>query len=148
MPSGGKRKGAGRPEGTQNASTKARALKFERFVAKVFHEYDDVVRAQLDLAKGLHVMFAREWETKNNVRARTGKFKRVSGVKDIETILNGDAKPGEDYHYISLQDPDGAMLANIMDRLHGKPSQGVDITGTGPDGAIKVEVHHHFAVTP
>lgn len=130
MANGGKRPGAGRKKGGKNQKTIEKEIALKRYESRIIDELDPLIQAQLDVAKGVTVMMAREWERKNGKRARTGKFVRVTAVYDIEQLLNGDGENGEDYYYISTLNPDGKVLENLMNRVFGKPKESLELDFT------------------
>lgn len=113
-------------------------LALDTWRARMEAQLDPLITAQLDLARGTMVMFARE----SINGERKGRFVRVTSAGEIETLLNGDDENGSDYYYVSTQDPDGRMLIDIMNRLTGKPRESLEVTGT--DGG-PIKIHHHYA---
>lgn len=130
MPRGGKRPGAGKPKGYKHRKTIEKDTAREHFVQRVITEWDPLIDAQLDLAKGLTVMFARDWETdkKTGRRARTGRFVRVTRPEEMVDLLNNSVD-GEDYYRLAAKDADGRMLIELNTRVMGKPPEHVEHSG-------------------
>jgi hypothetical protein len=123
MPRGGKRPGAGKPPGPHQATIEKR-IWLEEYRAAIAAELPALIKAQLDLSKGVYHMMGRNPD---------GTWARVTDPEIMLKVLNS----GEQFYEIRAQNPDGRALADIFDRLMGKPAQAV----TGEDGG---PVEHVF----
>jgi hypothetical protein len=131
---GGERPGAGRPKGSKNAKTLEREEAKRYLSETVRAEIAPLVRAHLEVAKGLVCMYAK---------GPFGQWVRVKDPAQIETMLNTANKVmGEDYYLLTAKDPDARALKDIIDREFGKAVEPVELTGK--DGG-PVHIHHHFA---
>lgn len=120
---GGARAGAGRPKGRKNAATLERDEARKYLSERVRAEITPLVRAHLEVAKGLVCMFAK---------GAFGQWVRVKDPEQIETMLNTANKVmGEDYYLLTAKDPDPRALKDIMDREFGKAAESVELTGKG-----------------
>lgn len=133
MPRGGSRPGAGKPKGYKHKGTIEKATVKARFEKRIETEWDPIIDAELDVAKGLVLMFARDFETdkKTGKRERTGRFVRITSEAEIEELLSGDGQAGEDYYRICTQNPDPRMLIEFNTRMMGKPVELHQIAGEG-----------------
>jgi hypothetical protein len=123
MPQGGKRPGAGKPKGYKHAHTLEREAARKHMEERILSELDPLINAQFDLAKGLMLMFSRE---KDKDGKRTGKIYRVVDAGEIAELLGSDGENGTDYYYLSVKDPDGKVLENLMSRVFGRAKETVE----------------------
>lgn len=130
MPRGGARAGAGKPKGYKHKQTLAKATALEHFRQRIEAEWDPLIDAELDIAKGLTVMFAREFEMNKTTgkRARTGRFVRIEHAVEIADLLNIGVE-GDDYYRITAVDPDVRMLVELNARVMGKVPESLAVTG-------------------
>lgn len=122
MPRGGKRDGAGRKEGTKNASTYTKEQAREALRQIVLREMQDLTAAQIAHAKGLKYLVARE--------KGTGKFTRLTQAQ-TEAILAGET---DQFAFIEVweKDPSVQAFTDLMNRALDKPKeqeQEVEIKG-------------------
>jgi predicted cupin superfamily sugar epimerase len=112
MPRGGEREGAGRPVGSQNASTYTKEQAREALRQIVLGKMQELVDAQMANATGLKYLVARQ---------KNGKFERVS-QKEVEAIL-----AGEDQDRVTLEvwekDPSVQAFTDLMNRALDKPKE-------------------------
>lgn len=123
MPRGGKRPGAGRPEGSKNASTVARealAVEMQAYIAK---QMPRMLKAQVEAACGVAHLF---------LRAEDGTFSKApEGMTagQILAVLNGDANR----YFIATKDPNTQAFNTLSAYGAGKPTeppQQVEVDGT------------------
>lgn len=99
-----------------------------RLVEKLEKEFDPVVDSQIDLAKGITVVVAREKELKDGVLKRTGKWYVVSNSEELLELLNGSGV-GEDYYKIVTKEPSEKAAAYLLDQAMGKSTQTIETPG-------------------
>lgn len=116
---GGYRPGAGRPRGSTNALTRKADKKEKTIKERVLKNVDDLVNAQLTLAKGVHYLY--EIKMRNIGGRRKPEHILVTDPKRIKKFLDGELE-GE-YCYITADKPDGRMIDSLLDRAFGKASQ-------------------------
>ncbi len=110
---GGKRPGAGRPAGSQNALTIAKQVLRERLRAKVAAELEPLIDAQIANARGLKYLVARD--------PKTGKFERIAeGQVDGERIIE-----------VWEKDPCVQAFTDLMNRTVDKPIEPVEMELSG-----------------
>lgn len=114
MGHGGKRAGAGKPKGQVSAHRRAKLASTKLFEQRIMKELQPLIRSQFNLAHGVMVMFAKG-------AGKDAKFAKVTSQPQIEQLINGKGENGEDYYYLSTQEPDGRMLDSLMNRICGKP---------------------------
>lgn len=142
MPRGGKRPGAGKPKGYKHKQTLAKATSREHFVKRIEAEWDPLIDAELEVAKGRTIMLARAFETaKDGTVRRTGKFERVTNPAEMAELLN-KGESGEDYYRLVAVPADSRMLIELNARIMGKVAE--QVTHTGADGG-PIEIHHHYS---
>jgi len=81
----------------------------------------DVLEAQLDTAKGVQHMMAKD--------SKTGQWIQVTDPAVMLACLNS----GESFYKIVAQNPNVQAQKDIFDRLMDQPARQIDIAG--PDGA-------------
>jgi hypothetical protein len=126
MPRGGARPGAGKPKGYKHAHTIEKDIARKHLETRVIAEWDNLIDAQLQIAKGVTVMFARERQTVDGVELRSGRWYRVTDANEAEQLLN-ESEEGASWIRITVKDPDGKMLTNLTDRVTGKVVETIDV---------------------
>ena len=116
MPRGGKRAGAGRPLGSIEGSTIAKAEAREFIRALVRPELEPIVRAQIEHAKRVHYMVLRHGDGTNT---------RATDVKQLDAALAvGDAA-----FKIFTQAPNVQAFTAVTERAFDKPTEHHELTG-------------------
>lgn len=117
MPRGGKRPGAGRPNGSKEAGTLAKEEARAALRARVIAEMGPLVDAQIANAKGLSFLMVRE--------KTTGKFLRV-GKGAAEKL-----DPEQEIIEVWEKDPSVQAFTDLMNRTIDKPVEQVlaDVKG-------------------
>lgn len=134
---GGARKGAGRPKGSMDKSTKERLAIRKRFEDRIHHNADVLLNAALNKALGETYLMKKVTE-----RDSKGKVLRVyhEVVTDQQTIidyldgeLEGNTPLNEEYDdtwfYMSTKPVDMVAVKELYDRAFGKPLQKNELTG-------------------
>jgi len=144
---GGKREGAGRPEGSKNQDTIEEREALRKFKARVRMRVGRLFNAQVSLAEGLQFMIRRE--PVRNKKGNIVKYEHtiVEDENEIcmaldEGVVHGQGKDIDgNYYYISVKAPDLKAIDSMMDRTFGKAPQSLDLTSQGEriDGYV-VEV--------
>lgn len=100
----------------------------EEFKAKFEKVFGKITDKMLDLAEGIQVCIARDWEYKDGQRHRTGRWKQITNPDEIIELLNGTDDGEEDsYHMIYTKDPNTDMIKYISDQLMGKAPQKLNV---------------------
>lgn len=127
MPRGGRRPHAGRKKGSKEKSTLAKLTALEIFRRRAEAELNPLITAQLETAKGLFHFLAKT----------EAGYVRVTDPAIIDRYLAiGDG------FKIAQQDPDVRALKDTFDRVCGKPTEHVAVTGT-MDHRVQV-FHKHL----
>lgn len=145
MSSGGARPGAGKPKGSKHKKTIEREIALKELQQRILEEIRPLLRAQLDTAKGLTVMFQRK-KLKNHKTGkyeRTGEMVRVQDLNRIEELLEGDCT-GDDWYYITTKDPNVKALEDLFNRVFGKPKESIELAGSLPSNIIINVVNEEF----
>lgn len=127
---GGFRPGAGRPVGALSKTTIEQKIAKQLLVQRVLRSQDRLINAQMSLAQGCSFLYVIKVETVNGIKRK----ERPQLVKDqylIESYLAGDLEDKEDYYFITTEKPDTRALDSLLDRVHGKANQSVDLTTKG-----------------
>ena len=117
---GGKRAGAGRPEGTKEPQTLEKALMRARLREMVNAAFTPLVEAQIANAQGIKYLVARD---------KSGKFNRIS-EEELKAILDGQ---DSDRVVIEVWDKDPSVQAfsDLMNRAIDKPIEPVEVEHSG-----------------
>lgn len=125
---GGKRSGAGRPEGTKNPETLEREKVAEEIRLRILKSASKLLDSQMNLAQGVQMLY-KIIKDKNG---KKNKPELVTSQYEIEEYLAG-AKDGskEEYYFITTERPDNRALDSLFDRTFGKAIQNLDIKSDG-----------------
>lgn len=123
---GGKRPGAGRPQKATSPIELERALIKKTMDQRIMRSTDRLINAQISIASGLSFLYVIRKDEK-------GKEKRPELVEDQETIeaylageLEGD--PSQ-YYYITTKEPQNIAIDSLINRVHGKPTESIELSG-------------------
>ena len=94
---GGKREGAGRPQGTKNGNTLEKAQARELVRQMITERLEPMIKAQIANACGVQHFFLRD--------PSTGQFKRITDPDEIETALNAENDGEGSTYWIFRKDP-------------------------------------------
>ena len=125
MPRGGKREGAGRPEGAKSASTISKEQAREALRAIVMQHMGEMTQAQIQHAKGINHFILRD--------PVTGKFERLTDPDQIVAALNAEGAEEGSTYYIHTKDPSVQAYTDLMNRALDKPKeqeQVINLTGS------------------
>ena len=124
---GGKRPGAGRPPGALNKKTKEDRLQEEAMINKIKEHADELIQAQLLLAKGASYVYRidEEKDAKGNVKKREHVL--VTDPEEILRYLNDETE--DEYYYISTHAPNATAIKDTLDRAYGKAAQSLNVKG-------------------
>lgn len=136
MPSGGKRRGAGRPKGSTgpHAVTRAKQIIEEEFRAYMLREKEALWRAQRERALGVFVLVVQTDEG----------YVRVTDPDHIAEIVAQPNVRGKTAWLIEAHAPDVPLAKEINNRLMGVPTQSVEV-GTADGAALPVRIVHQQA---
>jgi hypothetical protein len=115
MPRGGKRPGAGAKKGALNCYTAEKNLLRQQARNLIGPEMPSMIAAQVAHARGLSYLVYRDKET--------GKFERVKAIEDVDQ--------DRDAIEVWEKDPSVQAFTDLMNRLLDKPSEHVELTGSG-----------------
>jgi hypothetical protein len=120
---GGRRPGAGRKPGPLK-QTVLRLRQLERFRERVYQQFDPLIQAQLELAKGAFVMV---------VKTEAG-YVEAKTEKQIKAALAA----GPDTYRIMAKEPDVRALKDCWDRALGPPQLTVGVEHSTPEGGLTI----------
>ena len=123
MQNGGRRPGAGRPKGAKNKSTLDKEIARALVQKRVWEHLQPLVDAQIENAKGLSYLVARN--------KKTGKFERV-------TTAMLESRDAEFHETIEVweKEPSVAAFADLLNRANDKPAEQMKVTGPD-DGPVE-----------
>jgi hypothetical protein len=122
MPRGGARPGAGRPKGSIEPKRIEKEEARARLRALVMARLDPLVQAQIDNAKGIKYLVARE--------KKSGKFRRLT---EAQALLQVGGEEANDLEIIEVweKDPSVQAFTDLMNRTIDKPVEQVTAEVTG-----------------
>lgn len=125
---GGKRDGAGRPEGSQNKNTIEDKIVKEEFRQRVLKNMNVLINSQMSLAQGCQLLF----KVKKSKKGENAKPELVTRQSEIEDYLAGEYDDEDGvYYFITTKVPDNKAIDSLIDRVFGKAPQSVDLTSKG-----------------
>jgi hypothetical protein len=100
----------------------------EEFKDKFGKHFPALTDKMLDLAAGIQVVIAREWEYEKGERHRKGRWSVVTDPQEIVDLFNGLEDGEEDSYYkIVTKEPNERILMYIGDQLMGKAPQKLNV---------------------
>ncbi|MCK5615203.1 hypothetical protein KAR91_75770 [Candidatus Pacearchaeota archaeon] len=138
MPSGGARKGAGKPKGHKLTKERKTFLQEKRDVEKAYQKSvmklaGKLLKHQAQLAQGCSYLYRIDKDAKGNKK----KPELVTSTTEIEDHPVGNVDDPEAYYYITTERPDNRAIDSMMDRTFGKATQKIEHAGED-GGAIKI----------
>lgn len=134
---GGKREGAGRPEGSLNKKTLEKKEAEKQFIDRVIQNVDKLFNAQMSIAEGCSYLYRVDQIGEGSKKREEHVL--VTDPDEIKRYLDGETD-GE-YYYITTKTPDNKAIDSLMDRAFGKAV--TKIAGTGDDGELKITVTNY-----
>lgn len=119
MPRGGKRPGAGRPKGSKEAKTLEKEAARAALRAQVFAELAPMIYAQIEAAKGIKYLMARQ--------KRGGKF--VPVTEDLSKAIVAGTDTEHELMEVWERRPSTQAFADLMDRAMDKAAQPMQVSG-------------------
>lgn len=117
----------GRPKGSKSKKSQEPAELRRRFVARVAREWDSLIEAQIESARGRWTFLVRQSD---------GTFTRTNDPKTIDRALQS----GKDFWRICLGDPVPSILKDTMDRVMGVPTAVQAANGNGKAGTRVLQI--------
>lgn len=132
---GGKRPGAGRPEGSKGKKTIEKDIARQELEQRVLSNVDKLLNAQISLATGTQMLFVVHTDSKG-VRRKPEMVTDTAIIRrfiDENQGQDGTMDMGEssteDYFFITTTPPNNQALQGLLDRVLGKAAQGIEMTG-------------------
>ena len=128
---GGARPGAGAKKGSKSKKTLEREAVLAAFRLRAMSVADQLLSAQLSLAKGQSFLYCIK-TLKNGKKSERQKPVLVTNENVILKYLDGKLDNEEDeYYYITAKEPQNPAIDSILDRTFGKATQPTDVTSQG-----------------
>lgn len=140
MPKGIRGFQKGNTEASVNGTAVLAKRMREQLVDRVNKQLLPIVNAKIDLAKGIHVIIARKYESKkvgygkkaHYESHRTGPFEVIDKESDVRKLLSM-AQPeegsGDTFYKIVTQKPDNMAGSYLIDQAIGRPKETMEIEG-------------------
>ena len=122
----GHKKWGGKKKGTKNKKTIEAETALVLYKQEMLKELIPLIRSQQQLAKGLVVVLRRNLVKKGNRWVREGELTQVRDADEIERLLNSNGQ-GENWHIITIKDPNVKAIQDILDRIFGKAKETIDV---------------------
>jgi hypothetical protein len=125
---GGRREGAGRPEGSKNKATLEKQLIRDELDQRVLKNVDRLLNSQIDLAVGEKYLMVVKTIGKGAKQRQETTI--VTDLELIKKYLDEDLdNTDEEYYYMTTKPANNQALQGLLDRTFGKASQTVENTG-------------------
>lgn len=139
---GGARPNSGRPKGGMNQATRDKIKVMQEYDQKVMKAADKLFNAKMTLATGQTFLYKIEKEKvvgpKGGEYIKSKKPKLVTDTWEIEDYLNGEidgnhdlTAPEDTYYFLTTKEPMNNAIEDMLNRVHGKAKQNVDVTSAG-----------------
>lgn len=136
---GGKRKGAGRRQGSKNRATLEQQAVVDAFNQRVMIQSDALFNAQLMLAVGSMKVFRideeGEGKSKKQVHSLVTDADEIKALLDEHDGMSG-AVDGV-YYYFTTVSPDNKAIDSLLNRGLGKPAETVKFNVADIDAEIE-----------
>lgn len=107
---------------------------------RVAKEIHPIIDGKIDLAKGIHVIIARKFESRkvgygkkaHYESHRTGPFEvieRASDVRKLLSLAQPEEGSGDTYYKIVTQKPDNMAGSYLLDQAMGKAKETLEVEG-------------------
>lgn len=115
----------GRKKGQLNKGTLDKIKVKKKLDQRFLRATEKIANAQISLASGLSFLYKVHTD-KKGIRS---KPQLITEQWEIEAYLNGDYEGDEsDYYYITTKEPNNQAIDSIFNRVHGKPTESVDVS--------------------
>jgi hypothetical protein len=134
---GGARRGAGRPKGAMDKSTKERLAIRKRFEDRIHHNADVLLNAALNKALGETYLMRKVTERDSKDKVLRVYHEVVTDQQTIIDYLDGELEGNDSindndpdsYYYMSTKPVDMVAVKELYDRAFGKPLQKNELSG-------------------
>jgi len=126
----GHKKWGGKKKGAKNKKTIEAETALVLYKQEMLKELIPLIRSQQQLAKGLVVVLRRNLVKKGNRWVREGELTQVRDADEIERLLNSNGQ-GENWHIITIKDPNVKAIQDILDRIFGKATETIKMEHKG-----------------
>ena len=133
----GHKKWGGKKKGAKNKKTIEAETALVLYKQEMLKELIPLIRSQQQLAKGLVVVLRRNLVKKGNRWVREGELTQVRDADEIERLLNSNGQ-GENWHIITIKDPNVKAIQDILDRIFGKAKETIDVNVSAKIGRAHV----------
>lgn len=124
----------GRPPGVRSEASIEKALASRAIRDRIIRSQDNLINAQMALAKGLTFLYVIKTDRKGN-RSRPMVVKDQA---EIEQYLAGELENSPNqYYFLATDRPNNSALDSLLDRAHGKPIATVEMTGKDGEPLFK-----------
>ena len=114
----------GRPHGARSIQSLEKQAIKESIDQRIMRSTAPIVDAQLSLARGVSMLYYVH-TTKKGVRE---KPVLIEDRATIEAYLADELENNEeDYYFITTKEPNNEAIKNLLDRVHGKPKETMDV---------------------
>lgn len=128
---GGKRDGSGSYLGRKNKATLERDVLVEEIKNRVIKAKEVLINSQMSLAQGCQYLYKIKKGKDKNGDKQNRRPELVTNQFEIENYLAGEYEGSEDeYYYMTTERPDNKALDSLIDRVAGKATQRVEMSGS------------------
>lgn len=114
----------GRKKGQLNKGTLDKMKVKKNLDQRFMRATDKIANAQIALASGLSFLY----KVHTNEKGIRGRPELITEQSVIENYLAGDLKDEQqDFYYITTKEPNNSAIDSIMNRVHGKPTESLDV---------------------
>ena len=114
-------------KGAKQKKTLEKEVQLKYLQQEILKEIRPLLRAGLDSARGLTIMYQRKKVKVGKEFKRQGELVQVNDQNRVEQLLRGDCT-GEDWYYITTKDQNIQALKELLERVFGKVQDKMDIT--------------------
>jgi hypothetical protein len=151
MARGGKRNGAGRPEGSLSKATLEKKKIEAAFTQRVLNAADRLFNAQLAIAEGLTHLYRID-EVKDGDGKKRREHVLVTDPEEIKQFLDehegSDGTVDNTYYYLTTKAPDNRAIDSLLDRAFGKATNKTEVTGKDGKDLFPVPILNNMNVQP
>lgn len=134
---GGKREGAGRPEGSLTEATLEKQRVLNEVKQRIMRKAQRLIDSQFSLADGQQFLYRIDTTIDSKGKSTRSKPILVTDPNEISDYLDGEYGDGDsantetEYYYITTKEPVNQAIDSMLDRTFDKAKQSTDVTSNG-----------------
>lgn len=145
---GGRRDGAGRPEGSKNEETLEKERVLREVKQRIMRKAQRLIDSQFSIAEGQQFLYRIDTTIDEKGKKTKSKPILVTDPEEISNYLDGEYGDGQtmntdtEYYFITTKEPINQAIDSMLDRTFDKAKQSVS---SEVSGSLTIQISEDIA---